>query len=197
MAEPLSQNPPSVAFVHLPGHPLAGKLTREAWLFLQQVMQRIGGSVALTPEELAIIVEQVQAGAADVTLQPTPPDAEAVALPPHWHALPPPSPAWWPEVSPGVPPAAPWGPDVLPPLAAPSDAAAVAIVVGASPFTYTPPIGSRGMVVVAGGNVTAIAYNRRGVATGLGVVAGPVEVSPGDTVTVTYAVAPTMTYVPR
>jgi hypothetical protein len=115
MAEPLYQNPPSVAFVHLPGHPLAGKLTREAWLFLQQVMQRIGGSVALTPEELAIIVEQVQAGAADVTLQPTPPDAEAVALPPHWHALPPPSPPWWPEVSPEVPPAAPWWPEVLPP----------------------------------------------------------------------------------
>lgn len=78
-------------------------------------------------------------------------------------------------------------------LIAPSGVNAAAITVGASPFSYTAT--SSGVVLIAGGTVSAIALGRNGVFTGIGVTAGPVPVSEGDAVRVTYAVAPTMTFV--
>ena len=69
----------------------------------------------------------------------------------------------------------------------------VAVAVGASPYSYAAT--ARGMVVVSGGTVTAIDIVRGGVTVALGVIAGAIPVSTGDVVVVTYAVAPTMTFV--
>lgn len=64
-----------------------------------------------------------------------------------------------------------------------------AVTVGASPFDYE---ASRdGFVSIVGGVVSAVAYVRQGVSTSLGVVA-VVPVKKGDTVRITYTVAPTV-----
>ena len=67
-----------------------------------------------------------------------------------------------------------------------------AVTVGASPFDYTAP--RDGFVSIVGGTVTAVALIREGVSTSLGVVA-VVPVKKGDTVRVTYAVAPAVTLI--
>ena len=64
-----------------------------------------------------------------------------------------------------------------------------AVTVGASPFDYTAP--RDGFVSIVGGTVSAVAYVRVGVSTSLGVVA-VVPVKRGDTVRITYTVAPTV-----
>lgn len=64
-----------------------------------------------------------------------------------------------------------------------------AVTVGASPFDYEAP--RDGFVSIVGGTVSAVALVRQGVSTSLGVVA-VVPVKKGDTVRITYTVAPTV-----
>lgn len=69
-----------------------------------------------------------------------------------------------------------------------------AITVTASPFTYTLP--SNGYVVINGGTVSAINVKRiNSYVTGL--TGGVIALSRGDSVVVTYTVAPTMTFMPQ
>jgi hypothetical protein len=67
------------------------------------------------------------------------------------------------------------------------------VSVGASPFVYT--ASTIGHIFVAGGTVSAISLERSGVA-----LACPsntfIPVAANDTVTVTYSVLPTMTFIP-
>lgn len=83
-------------------------------------------------------------------------------------------------------------------LASPLSAdATIVLAVGASPFAYTNTTNRAQLVYVVGGNVTGVTYTRPGsaaIATGL--TDSLFLVLPGDTLTVTYAVAPTMTAVP-
>jgi hypothetical protein len=80
-------------------------------------------------------------------------------------------------------------------LALPSLRAPAAITVGASPFTSIAR--SPGTAFVQGGTVTLIELGRGGVFTNVGVVAGAVPLSTGDSVRVTYSVLPTMTFIAR
>lgn len=75
--------------------------------------------------------------------------------------------------------------------------AASSITVGASPFTYTNNGAREESVVVTGGTVSQINYNRDGVA-GVATLpnAGKFELLPGDGITITYTVAPTATKIP-
>lgn len=68
-----------------------------------------------------------------------------------------------------------------------------AITVGASPFTFT--ASQRGSVAISGGTLTSVVLNRAGTSISLG-TGRTAPVAPGDTVTVTYSVLPTMTFVP-
>lgn len=70
--------------------------------------------------------------------------------------------------------------------------AALAITPGASPYSYTAT--RAGRVYVSIGTVTAIETGRNGTFINHGVVAGVFPVSAGDVLRVTYAVAPTMTF---
>lgn len=73
--------------------------------------------------------------------------------------------------------------------------AATPIAVGASPFTFqnTTP----GNVIVSGGTVSSIEVSRnRGEFINAGLLSGMYFLSPGDSFRVTYAVTPTMTWVP-
>lgn len=72
--------------------------------------------------------------------------------------------------------------------------APAAIVVGASPYTYTAP--SNGCVVVSGGTVSLVQLGRAGAFLATGVTTGVFPVSAGDQIKVTYTVAPTMTFLP-
>lgn len=74
----------------------------------------------------------------------------------------------------------------------PTDAAA-SVTVGASPYSYTPT--DDGLVVVTGGTVSALDYGRNGVFTGLGLLAGLAPIKAGDTLRITYAVAPTVSFI--
>lgn len=80
-------------------------------------------------------------------------------------------------------------------LQLPSFNAPASITVGASVFSYK--AAASGNVIVTGGTVTLIEYGRGGVFTTCGITAGIVPVSAGDTVRVTYAVLPTMTFIKR
>lgn len=68
------------------------------------------------------------------------------------------------------------------------------VAVGASPFTYLAE--RTGTLVVQGGTVTALSYVRNAGTVNLGVIAGPIPVLMADAVTITYAVAPTVTFLP-
>lgn len=70
----------------------------------------------------------------------------------------------------------------------------VAIAVGASPFSYQAQ--DDGNVSVVGGTVTDISIKRAAVTLATGLTVGLIPVSQADTVIVTYAVAPTMKYIP-
>jgi hypothetical protein len=78
-------------------------------------------------------------------------------------------------------------------LIAPSGANAAAVTISASPFTYTAT--SSGVVLVAGGTVSALELGRNGTFTNIGVIAGAVPLSDGDSLRVTYTVLPTLTFV--
>lgn len=75
--------------------------------------------------------------------------------------------------------------------------AATTITVGASPFTYTNNGAREESVVVTGGTVSQIIYNRDGV-VGVAVLpnAGKFELLPGDGIAITYTVAPTVIKIP-
>lgn len=66
------------------------------------------------------------------------------------------------------------------------------VTVGASPFTYVAP--DAGRVVVQGGTVSLIELGRKATFVALGITAGVVPVSRGDSVRVTYTVLPTLTF---
>ena len=85
-------------------------------------------------------------------------------------------------------------PGQLLPFAAPVAGIPVGIAVGASPFTYTAT--KAGAVIVNGGTLSLIQFGRGGALYTLGVLAGVAPVWAGDTVVVTYVVAPTMTFMP-
>ena len=75
------------------------------------------------------------------------------------------------------------------------NSAQVAVTPGASPFAYT--AATYGNLVIQGGTVSAITLTRPGgAAVTLGVTAGMFPVQANDVVTVTYSVAPTMTFIP-
>ncbi len=67
-----------------------------------------------------------------------------------------------------------------------------AITVGASPFTYTNATGNDQTVMVAGGTVSTLTFNRNAVDEGLPGVAGTFHLSPGDAIRVAYTVVPNM-----
>ncbi len=69
----------------------------------------------------------------------------------------------------------------------------ISITVGASPYAYTAP--DRGAVIVSGGTVSAISMKRIN-SHATGITAGVIPVGRGDILTVTYSVAPTMTFMP-
>lgn len=73
-----------------------------------------------------------------------------------------------------------------------SKPAATSITPTGSPFSYTAP--SSGRVYVNGGTVTIVETGRDGAFVVSGVLAGAFPVSTGDVLRVTYAVAPTMTF---
>jgi hypothetical protein len=70
-----------------------------------------------------------------------------------------------------------------------------AIAVGASPFTYTAT--AAGTVFVSGGTDSALQLKRGATTIATGFTDGPVPVSAGDQVIVTYSAAPTMNFVAR
>lgn len=72
---------------------------------------------------------------------------------------------------------------------------AQAITPTGSAFSYTAP--ADGLVVVSGGTVTLIEYGRSASFYLLGLIAGSFAISRGDVIRVTYAVAPTMTFIPN
>jgi hypothetical protein len=68
------------------------------------------------------------------------------------------------------------------------------VTLGASPDTYI--VEEDGVLIVNGGTVSQIDYTRNATAVPVGVVAGPIPVLAGDSITITYAVAPTVTFLP-
>ena len=87
-----------------------------------------------------------------------------------------------------------WGQDILwqdPPAAAQPVAS---ITPGASPYSYAAPFW--GSVAVTGGTVSAIAISRQGTSIATGLTVGVFPVARGDVLTVTYSVAPTITFIP-
>lgn len=69
-----------------------------------------------------------------------------------------------------------------------------AAVVGASPWVYTNDTNYDQDVIVAGGTVSAVDFGRAGVYYSS---SGMNRLSPGDTLRVTYTVAPSVTIIPR
>ena len=83
--------------------------------------------------------------------------------------------------------------DLLPdqvPQAQPSSA----VMVTASPFTYTASF--NGSLAISGGTVSAVALIRQGVTIATGVTAGVIPVSRLDQVKITYTVLPTAVFLP-
>lgn len=68
--------------------------------------------------------------------------------------------------------------------------------IGASPATYSNTTGAPVMLYVAGGTVSAITLARQGAALTTGATSGAFQLSQGDSVTITYTVAPTLTVQP-
>lgn len=66
------------------------------------------------------------------------------------------------------------------------------VVVGDSPFTYTPS--DVGSVVVTGGTVSLIEIIRKGIAVNVGVTTGIIPIARGDQLRTTYTVVPTVTF---
>jgi lysophospholipase L1-like esterase len=68
--------------------------------------------------------------------------------------------------------------------------------IAASPATYTNTTGAPLMLYVAGGTVSAITLARQGTALTTGFTSGAFQLAQGDSVTITYTVAPTLTVQP-
>lgn len=69
----------------------------------------------------------------------------------------------------------------------------VQVTVTASPFSYQAP--SRGAIIINGGSVSKVAFTRAGTYT-TGQTSGMFSVSLGDILVVTYASAPSITFIP-
>lgn len=66
----------------------------------------------------------------------------------------------------------------------------------ASPYTYT--ASQKGFLIVQGGTVTLVQWSRGGVANHTtGATQGCFPLSAGDSLVITYSVAPTLTYCPQ
>lgn len=68
------------------------------------------------------------------------------------------------------------------------------VTVGVSPFTYLAE--GDGLLIIEGGTVSQVDYVRNTTTVDVGVVAGAVPVLAADAITITYAVAPTVTFLP-
>ena len=70
-----------------------------------------------------------------------------------------------------------------------------------SPFTFANRTGIRAEAVITGGTMSAIAHQRQAAngpaSTSVPAAAGTVLLSPGDQLTITYSVAPSVTVVPH
>jgi hypothetical protein len=73
-------------------------------------------------------------------------------------------------------------------------AAAQSVTPGASPYVYT--AGRAGLLVVSGGTVSLLEYGRAGSFFLTGLLTGVISLVKGDSVRVTYVVAPTITFLP-
>ena len=71
---------------------------------------------------------------------------------------------------------------------------AAAVTLGGSPADYT--ANSSGSLAVSGGTVSSITLTRGLVTVPTGVVAGLIPMEIGDVVSITYAVAPTVNFLP-
>jgi hypothetical protein len=71
--------------------------------------------------------------------------------------------------------------------------AETAVTVTASPFAYQ--AAKKGFLIITGGTVSLVQFTRVGTYS-TGVVSGMFPVDLGDTITVTYSGAPTITFVP-
>ena len=65
---------------------------------------------------------------------------------------------------------------------------------GASPYTFTSP--EDGVLYMNGGTVSIVSYARATVSLSLGLLAGSYPMRRGDTLVITYVVAPTLNWVP-
>lgn len=71
-----------------------------------------------------------------------------------------------------------------------------AVTPGASPYIYSAQVG--GALIVRGGTVTIIEFSRDGTTWfDVGVIAGMLPINAADQLRITYAVAPTLTFVPQ
>ena len=70
-----------------------------------------------------------------------------------------------------------------------------AITPGASPYTYRAQ--QEGTLSIVGGTMSALSLTRAGVSVSLAVSTPMIPLSPGDAVTITYTVAPTLKLIPR
>ena len=70
----------------------------------------------------------------------------------------------------------------------------VVVTVGASPFTYLAE--GDGVLIVDGGTVSQVDYVRNSTSVDAGVVAGAFQILKADAITITYAAAPTVTFLP-
>lgn len=73
--------------------------------------------------------------------------------------------------------------------------AAQTMTASGSPYVFTVP--RDGAVIVTGGTVSLLEYGRDTTYTSLGVVAGIIPVFRGDTIRVTYVVAPSLKFMPQ
>lgn len=64
-----------------------------------------------------------------------------------------------------------------------------------SPFSYQAAVG--GQLLISGGTVSMIQWNRSGTIYNTGVTAGFIPVNAGDTVTINYTVTPTVVFIPQ
>jgi len=76
-----------------------------------------------------------------------------------------------------------------------NNTASSTITPSVSPYTYTAT--SSGFVIINGGTVSLIEFARNASFIAVGLLAGMFPVGIGDQLRVTYAVVPTMTFIPR
>lgn len=164
-----------IGYVTVAGQRLSVEQSPEMTRLFFDLFRRVGGTSATDNTALLAAIDEAQSSA--MTFAPTSYDAPLADL-----------------LQP-APQEAVVLPDVLQPPQGPSQAAAMSITPGASPYTYT--ASTPQCVVVRGGTVTTISYVRNGVLTLLGTVAGTFELQAGDGLRIAYSVVPTMNAIPR